>query len=1113
MRLQPGLMNIKGRNIKIEGTPPPLYYNDSVTYEDFDITARTHEIPLAHNNIWTDEKDMVRERHLDTNIPYINGSNPVTDYASLRSVQYYISKFLGDKVHPSVQMGAERFFEQIIVPNQQNLMVYNGTIPDLDCLYYKNVSGKQHLFLRLSSETRREAELYKKNANGKSLYAENGNIRIVSNNIHTDHIVVDANNISMEAKNYIFNRASKMKAKWVIRIKAGKQRNETVINKWVREERGSHHFIHQEGVESIDDCIFVAENVIQEGDEVENIGIFVQANLYEDRATHTSNMPAKITLYNYAWEEDNGPFSSAEASVKKLDDVLQPTRYYVNYYRSASSTSRSSVKYGYTLINSGSVIEVLKDIKEDVVVDERHIIEIHEEKNGFSFCGGVSVPDPTKLLSRLNNAIQYGNMLQLSTTALNAVAKGIQATHDCKVMKKLMDKGGSWGTTDSLAFLQVLTHYVNGPSIQFGSRSIDITQKATISHGNTVFAPYHIYHNKKSSSFAGVYKGKKIDIQTETMVTFDLPQTMESEFEMHQTGISMDLLSFAIMLMMPEAGPAMELALASSSVSVSFQSNKYRQVNHIPTVIQAEELNIEAKNGYLTQAQIKAGIVHAVFTNDLILKTLANEKWEHDFASIVGEKEFYLKVGNILRTESSFVGHKTHDSAHEHIETKEYQKVTVEECRESWDKSYDISVGAIVDALAFLKNEFFDEAMEEGLSPEKADKKANEKIKKIKENNTEEEIKQMKENKEKEKEKARNQRLKREDETKTKNEKSNKNVVNGKSEIDRNTKKIEINDTELNSKTKIESNKENGKGIVPGPKLKGKEKESIISDSQEGKNASQQDDLKEVMNDLKIKKEKYLKILNEKKASEKEYKANIELQAKKILLYHELDNQTDYTPHDILSKEEEANIRKNVEREVANKYDRCKKIVEAEYNARVRYHNGEGYEKLGDWVYYIDDYSVLDKIDYDKNNTDEKRLYRLRQEELTKIGESDSQNILKYLPLMEPVMEWRNGRMTGEELIGDLVMDLAETLAISTVLKPIKAFNASCEVFAKANKIHSGTFLPGKIIEKGLEIANSDITSNAKRMYSTYQYNSSVDQILVDVTGNKKVFSDLPQKQ
>lgn len=773
MQPEPGVLVIHGKqSLQIVGHSQPLAIPEDISrlsYEDFDITAHLSEMPFPKGvHTWPGEKRKVESWHLDTNIPYIEGSTPAVDYDSLRAVPFFIAKFLSGKIHPSKQTGAKDFFEKIIVPNQQTLSSDVSEIPDLDCLYYKAVSGSQHLFLRLSSATRKEAEIFKQRSNGKTLFVESGELKLLSDgSMVLDHVDAEADKITVEAKDTIFNRASKMKAKWIIRLKAGKQRNETVINKWVRESSGKHHFAHAEGVESIDDCSFIAQEVVQEGDEVENYGIFVEADKFEDRAAHTVNMPTKITLINYAWEEDEDMFSSASSSVRQVDDVLVPTRYHVNYYRSASDTGGSSVKFGYTIINSGSKIEVLKDTKEDIVVDEQHTIEIHEEKSGFSIYGGVSVPDPTSHLQRLRAMHNSGNMVGLTTATISAVAKGIQAYEDYKVAETLLNYKSAWNIEQTTALLQTLSHYVHGPSIQFGSRSVDMKQQTILTHGNTFVSPTQIFHNPIRSSFAGTYLAKDMDIKTKTFITFDLPQTVHSEMSMHQSGISMDLLSFAIALINPAVGSALDAALSASSVTVGFQKGESHQTAHRPTILQAEhKLDIEAENGQLTQAQIKAGIIHAIFTNDLVLKTLANEKWTRkrggsmsfglggladfksladtlqntvasanishidsgsfekiidDFASMVGEEEFYLRVGGILRTESAFVGHKAHDPAHEHIEAKERQDVKVEERHESYDHSFDLSVGDLMTVVNTLKQQIKDEAIADGLTQEEAE--------------------------------------------------------------------------------------------------------------------------------------------------------------------------------------------------------------------------------------------------------------------------------------------------------------------------------------------------------------------------------------------------------
>ena len=754
----PSCSYIKANNINIKGTPPPVPYNnniDSITYKDYDITAQLPNLPISRGSVRTGERHKVYQRGLDENIPYINGNNPTVDYKAIRAVPF----FLGNRAEIPI-VGGKRFFEKIILPNQKKFGKHTKSIPDIDCLYYKSVGGVQHLFLRLSSNTMRGVELVKKNYyNGSTISARNNNVCILANNnINNDHTDFEAKNIYIEAQNKLHNKATKMKAQDTIRTRAREQINETIINKSVREERGSDHFVHEERIESVDDCVFVARNMIQEGDKVNNIGTVVVADNYEDRATHTTNMPAKATLYNYAWERDEGLFSSAESSVKRIDDVLIPSRFKVGSFKSISSKPGSSITNGCTLVNANSDITMMKDVKKDVLVKERHKLEIHQKKSGYSIGGfGAKLPDVGALLSKMEKSCESGNMKNIATSTLTAVAVGYG------MVKKGKEVATAIGNGNPAAILRSLAKFINGPSIQFGSRSVDMRQRVTLSHGNTFIAPVHNYHCKEKASFAGNYIGKEINIKTKTLITFDLPQTVEQELEVHQSGISMDLLTFALMLVAPETAGVMDAALAASSVSISYQENKMRQVRHKPTVIKAEKLNIEADNGYLTQAQIKAGIVHAVFKEDLVLKTLANEQFQcqegggmafglgnfagnmisfatmadalvetvkdtrivsrdsgkfekkiDDFACLVGEKEFYLRVGNILRNESAFIGHITHDAAHEHIEAREIQNIKVEEFSKSWDNSHDFTIRDIIDKVqSILSNEFVQSFIED----------------------------------------------------------------------------------------------------------------------------------------------------------------------------------------------------------------------------------------------------------------------------------------------------------------------------------------------------------------------------------------------------------------
>ena len=106
-------------------------------------------------------------------------------------------------------------------------------------------------------------------------------------------------------------------------------------------------------------------------------------------------------MYNYAWERSEGLFSSAESSVKRIDDVLIPSRFKASSFKSISSKPESSTTNRNTLINTNSDITITKDVKKDVY-EERHIVDIYQKR-----VFGAKLPDVSTLLSRIHES---GNM-------------------------------------------------------------------------------------------------------------------------------------------------------------------------------------------------------------------------------------------------------------------------------------------------------------------------------------------------------------------------------------------------------------------------------------------------------------------------------------------------------------------------------------------------------------------------------------------------------------------------------------------------------------------------------------------------------------------------------
>ena len=593
------------------------------------------------------------------------------------------------------------------------------------------------------------------------IHSSNGPVDIQTNSVDIDHGTIAGEGVHVAAKD-VRNRAGKIYSSTSICIDADNQRNETVINKWSQDIRHGRNYAHAEGISSIDKCELRAPIVIQKGKHIENIGIKVSADVYEDHGKWTSNMPARATLHNYSHVEKRRFFSRASADCRRLDDVLFPTRFDVGQFRSLQAEGESAaVQFGYTMIKADAGIEVTKDRKEDVLVQERHFMEMHQKKSGLSLFGGVNVPDPTAQLQAMHQAHKNDNMAGLTASSISAAAQAINIGKTIGAMTQPMS---------TFSMLQLLSRFVNGPSLQFGTREVSTRQFTTIAHGNYFEAPRMKFCNAEKSTFIGQYHGRDIDIQTRTLITFAMPHEMETNTTVRQTGVNLDLLSFAMALLNPEISGITNALLVSSGASISSQTVRSRSVYNVPTSIIADwRLNISAENGLLEHAKIKAGIVHAVFSKDMVLKSLANERWTQksggsvsfspgaligfdelaqalvdttssaslslidsvsferiidDFAELVGEEEFYLRVGNILRTESAFLGHVRHDPMQEHIEAAEIQHTEVPQFKTGHDRSFSISIPDIAKLVDAVKTHVIADAMEQGASRETAEQMA-----------------------------------------------------------------------------------------------------------------------------------------------------------------------------------------------------------------------------------------------------------------------------------------------------------------------------------------------------------------------------------------------------
>jgi hypothetical protein len=235
---------------------------------------------------------------------------------------------------------------------------------------------------------------------------------------------------------------------------------------------------------------------------------------------------------------------------------------------------------------------------------------------------------------------------------------------------------------------------------------------------------------------------------------------------MKTTSVSINMIALALAACM--GGFGLAAVAAATTYSSAHVKSDVHQLLHIPTHIKADKFILNVDNAILTDSQIKARLVHAIIKENLIVESLQNEfsctskgssfsmnfgflcgfngladlvlnvakssafgitdvekidRSINNFAYMVGEESFYLKVGKTLLTKSAFFG-----GASQHVEAKEIRQETIPDYHYSRDDSFSVSGGDIIHVAGkvFGKEEMrkqaFDDAREQGKTDGEAEK-------------------------------------------------------------------------------------------------------------------------------------------------------------------------------------------------------------------------------------------------------------------------------------------------------------------------------------------------------------------------------------------------------
>lgn len=787
-------MKIEGNEITILGTPGN-HSQKIALRADIDMTEmRESDFHLTLNKI----PEELMQYHFDQSIPLFGNGIPVTDFRTICNLSCLIDHLSWDtkQIFPCETYS---FIEQL-AQNCSQMGQNISELPDLNFLYYKTMKdGQQHLFLHLSSQNNANVSNFHEESNDRTICTYKSNIEIkATNSINLDHVDFCSRNISLKSENVLHASASKLKAERILHQKAKNLLNESEIIKG-RQNLGRGLFSsesgYQEYINKVNPLVLQADRVIQEGDNITNKGIQVHANEYYDLGKHTSNIPQKVTLHGYMEKEDSNFFGSSSIREWSRDDILLPNDFYVDRFVSENFEVGSTLYNEMTRIFAEKDIIVSKDFNLAGVAKEEHFRKVETSSSGFlSAWLGPKIPDFSKEISQLQHQIRSARGLQ----DLNNIKK--EVTKKIEMLKEFKDDISNIGRRlenfksnplDCIRiFLEVLGKYIN-PSVFIGSKTVTTIRKDERSHGNYFMSGGWIRFNNKKTVIAGDIYGKDILINTGSLITLSIPQTTEMTQTVETAGVSINLLTFATCLMNPAVSGLMEAALSSSTLNIDFQEEQFKKISYTPTKIIAEnQLQINAHDGHLTHTQVKAGLIYAIFTGDLVMETLATKVWSHhenqrfstnfyidrtpkkeeekgnelpkkeekdkeksketdkedfsvfaehlkqmvfnstitnresekferyidEYASMIGEKEFYLEVGGLLKTKSALFGYrpKSKESIddenrkeHEHISVEAWQNEEIEEISRSSSSGFTISMPHITKACEAL-NKFSD---------------------------------------------------------------------------------------------------------------------------------------------------------------------------------------------------------------------------------------------------------------------------------------------------------------------------------------------------------------------------------------------------------------------
>lgn len=201
---------------------------------------------------------------------------------------------------------------------------------------------------------------------------------------------------------------------------------------------------------------------------------------------------------------------------------------------------------------------------------------------------------------------------------------------------------------------------------------------------------------------------------------------------------------------------------------------------------------------------------------------------------------------------------------------------------------------------------------------------------------------------------------------------------------------------------------------------------------------------------LAIAKQRYFENLQELEKQEKVQRADEAVRSRQTLIWSQLDDPNCVDLSNI-KVEDEGAVRAAAERKVAKEFRHYRDVVDADFCAQCRFLKGEGYVE-----------NISKEIEQDPKaptfvkeiNSAKNRMERLRQEELSKVGESYVQRVAKMVPLLGSYVDYR---YDPEASLGDFGKSLGIEAALLMMPVPgggtVKAIGKTAKTAATVEKV------------------------------------------------------------